>query len=230
MKKEIPSPETRGSSKRNKSNCRVVLSKDIWSKKDLESTLDLTGKRLHLFQLPPDMPIQCLDGVELPVPRKKKWSRPITVSYTTNKGKANEQAHTLALKAQKTVSDETLLEICDGKLSICASQPVSIFQGVETEEKTDIIVPTVDEAVHTLPPGLRQRFTPIGNGISQSQTAPMELTPLSSVKKAKRRSTSKKADAETPKKKKSRKSDVEDSDRVDGLSETKTISPKKRRR
>ena len=37
------------------------------------------------------MPVECLNGVELPFPKKKKWTKPVTITYKTNEGKVNEQ-------------------------------------------------------------------------------------------------------------------------------------------
>ncbi|KAF6026610.1 hypothetical protein EB796_015086 [Bugula neritina] len=78
---------------------RLKVDENVWSDVELgESSIDLAGKRLHLFQLPLDMPPSCLHGVELPVPRKNKWSKPITVSYTSNEGKSNQRVCVLKLQ------------------------------------------------------------------------------------------------------------------------------------
>lgn len=36
------------------------------------------------------MPVSCLHGVELPDPRRKKWSKPVSVSYKTDEGTQKE--------------------------------------------------------------------------------------------------------------------------------------------
>ena len=41
------------------------------------------------------MPVSCLHGVELPNPKKNKWSKPVTVSYTTEDATGRQSVSTM---------------------------------------------------------------------------------------------------------------------------------------
>ena len=41
------------------------------------------------------MPVSCLHGVELPHPKKNRWSKPVTVSYTTEDATGRQSVSTM---------------------------------------------------------------------------------------------------------------------------------------